>query len=146
MTEHSTTAAQIPILFSGDISKKKCGADELRRCLDARCSPSWPHRPGASQLSIDGPLAPTALQFLAVLLFSLRIRRHSAPPLTPFIYFLSFSLRPITSHFCTFLWEIIRCLLPPDGIYLPSYHVSCTQQHLTFALFFVDLSGVRPPP
>src|ERR1700761_109444 len=86
-------------------AKKKCASGESRPRPDARRSPGSPRTPGASVFSIHCPLAPTALQHLSFLLFSLRIRPQSAPPpdaihLTPSLLpapddppFLLFSLR-----------------------------------------------------
>src|SRR6201996_8173675 len=61
-------------------AKKKCASGESRPRPDARRSPGSPRTPGASVFSIHCPLAPTALQHLSFLLFSLRIRPQSAPP------------------------------------------------------------------
>ena len=61
-------------------AKERCASGESRPRPDARRSPSSPRTPGASVFSIHCPLAPTALQHLSFLLFSLRIRPQSAPP------------------------------------------------------------------
>ena len=70
----------MPVLHTSPSAKKKCASGESRPRPDARRSPGSPRTPGASVFSIHCPLAPTALQHLSFLLFSVRIRPQSAPP------------------------------------------------------------------
>src|ERR1700743_222485 len=100
-------------------AKKKCASGESRPRPGARRSPGSPRTPGASVFSIHCPLAPTALQHLSFLLFSLRIRPQSAPP--PDAIHLPPSLLPAPDHPPYLLHSLRTCVhsaLSPDIFHL----------------------------